>query len=83
PPLTEERRKELVKQVKKMGEEFKVAIRNVRREANDELKKQKKDKEISEDDMIRLQDEAQKATDTFIKKIDEVAAGKEKEVMEV
>ncbi len=83
PPLTEERRKELVKQVKKMGEEFKVAIRNVRREANDELKKQKKDKEISEDDMFRLQDEAQKATDTFIKKIDEVAAGKEKEVMEV
>lgn len=83
PPLTEERRKELVKQVKKLGEEFKVAIRNVRREANDALKKQKKDKEISEDDMFRLQDEAQKATDSFIQKIDEVAAGKEKEVMEV
>jgi len=83
PPLTEDRRKELVKQVKKMGEEFKVAIRNVRREANDALKKQKKDKEISEDDMFRLQDEAQKSTDIFIKKIDEVAAGKEMEVMEV
>jgi len=83
PPLTEERRKELVKQVKKVGEEFKVAIRNVRRDANDALKAQKKDKEISEDDMFRLQDEAQKATDSFIKQIDEIAAGKEVEVMEV
>lgn len=83
PPLTEERRKELVKQVKKIGEEFKVAIRNVRREANDTLKKQKKDKEISEDDMFRLQDEAQKATDEFIKQVDEIVSGKEKEVMEV
>ncbi len=83
PQLTEERRRELVKQVKKVAEEFRVAIRNVRREANDTFKKMKKDKEISEDEMFRLQEEAQKATDTFIKQIDEIAAGKEKEVMEV
>jgi ribosome recycling factor len=83
PPLTEERRKDLVKQVKKIGEEFKVAIRNVRREANDTLKKMKKDKEISEDDMYRLQDEAQKATDSYIKQIDEITSSKENEVMEV
>jgi len=83
PPLTEERRKELVKKVKKVGEEYKVAVRSVRRDANDTLKAQKKDKEISEDDMFRLQDDAQKATDSFIKQIDEIAAGKEVEVMEV
>jgi len=83
PQLTEERRKDLVKQVKKISEEFRVAVRNVRREANDTLKNMKKDKEISEDDMFRLQDEAQKETDIFIKEIDEIAAGKEKEVMEV
>lgn len=83
PQLTEERRKELVKQIKKISEEFKVAVRNVRRDANDVLKNMKKDKEISEDDMFRLQEEAQKETDNFIKKIDEIAAGKEKEIMEV
>lgn len=83
PPLTEERRKELVKQVKKVGEEFKVAIRNIRREANESLKKMKKDKEISEDDLFRLQEEGQKETDAFIKQVDEITAGKEKEVMEV
>lgn len=83
PPLTEDRRRELVKKVKKTGEEFKVAIRNVRREANDTFKRQKKDKEISEDDMFRLQDEAQKETDRYIKQIDEIAAAKEVEVMEV
>jgi ribosome recycling factor len=83
PQLTEERRKDLVKQIKKISEEFKVAVRNVRREANDVLKNMKKDKEISEDDMFRLQEEAQKETDNFIKKIDEIAAGKEKEIMEV
>lgn len=83
PQLTEERRKELVKQVKKVAEEFRVAIRNVRREAIDVLKKQKKDKKISEDDMFKLQDEAQTETDTYIKQIDEVTASKEKEVMEV
>ena len=83
PQLTEERRKELVKQVKKVSEDFKVAIRNVRREANDTLKNLKKDKDISEDDMFRFQDEAQKETDSYIKMIDEIAAGKEKEIMEV
>jgi ribosome recycling factor len=83
PQLTEERRKDLVKQVKKVAEEFRVAVRNVRREAIDVLKKQKKDKEISEDDLFRLQDEAQSETDTYIKQIDEVTAAKEKEVMEV
>lgn len=83
PQLTEERRKELVKQVKKIAEDFKVAVRNVRREANDLLKTMKKDKDISEDDLFRLQDEGQKETDRFTKQIDEIAAGKEKEIMEV
>lgn len=83
PQLTEERRKELVRQVKKTTEEFRVAVRNARRDANDQLKTMKKDKEISEDDMFRLQDEAQKETDAYIQQIDEIAAGKEKEVMEV
>ncbi len=83
PQLTEERRKDLVKQVKKIAEEFKVGIRNDRREANDILKKQKNDKSLSEDDMNRLQDEVQKLTDDFIKQVDTIAAGKEKEVMEV
>jgi ribosome recycling factor len=83
PQLTEERRRELVKQVKKIAEDFKVAVRNVRREGNDLLKTMKKDKDISEDDMFRLQDEAQKETDRFIRQIDEIAAGKEKEIMEV
>ena len=83
PQLTEERRKELVKQVRKVAEEFRVAIRNVRREAIDTLKEQKKDKEISEDDLFKLQDDAQKETDTYVKQIDEVTEYKEKEMMEV
>lgn len=83
PPLTGERRKELVKQVKKIGEEYKVAIRNVRRDAIETLKKMKKDKEISEDDLFRLQEEAQKVTDAFVGQVDEIAGGKEKEVMAV
>lgn len=83
PQLTEERRKDLVKQVKKIGEEFKVAIRNNRRDAIDIAKKMKKDKEISEDDLFMLQDSAQKETDIFIKQIDDSMAEKEKEVMEV
>lgn len=83
PQLTEERRKEMVKSVKKIAEEFRVAIRNARREANDTLKKKKNNKEIPEDDMFKLQDEAQKVTDSYISMIDEVAAAKEKEVMEV
>ncbi len=83
PQLTEERRKELVKTVKKIAEEFRVAIRNVRRDAIETLKKQKKDKEISEDDLFKFQDEAQGETDSHVKLIDEATANKEKEVMEV
>jgi len=83
PQLTEERRKDLVKSVKKIGEEFRVAIRNIRRDAIEVLKKQKKDKEISEDELFKLQEEAQSETDLYIKKIDEATASKEKEVMEV
>ena len=83
PQLTEERRKELVKQVRKVAEEFKVAIRNIRREAIDTLKQQKKDKDISEDDLFKLQDDAQAETDKYVKLIDEVTGHKEKEMMEV
>lgn len=83
PQLTEERRRELVKIVKKIAEEYRVAVRNHRRDAIDALKKQKKNKEISEDDQFKLQDEAQKETDSYITMIDKVAAEKEKEVMEV
>ena len=83
PQLTEERRKELVKKVKKIAEEYKVGVRNDRRDANDTFKAQKNDKEISEDDMFRDQEEVQKVTDEFITRIDEIATGKEKEVMEV
>ena len=83
PQLTEERRKDLVKIVKKIAEEYRVAVRNHRRDAIDSLKKQKKNKEISEDEQFKLQDEAQKETDSYIAKIDEVAAEKENEVMEV
>lgn len=83
PQLTEERRKELVKQVKKVAEEFRVAIRNVRREAIDILKKQKKDKDISEDDLFKLQEDAQSETDEYVAQIDAITASKEKEVMDV
>lgn len=83
PQLTEERRKELVKLVKKIAEDFRVAIRNVRRDAIETLKKQKKDKEISEDEQFKYQDQAQEETDSHIKLIDEATASKEKEVMEV
>jgi ribosome recycling factor len=83
PQLTEERRKELVKIVKRVAEEYRVAVRNHRREAIDTFKKLKKNKEISEDEQFKLQDEAQKETDTYIARIDKVAAEKESEVMEV
>lgn len=83
PQLTEDRRKELAKIIKKMGEEAKVAVRNERRDANEKIKKQEKDKEISEDESKKLQDEIQKLTDTSIKKIDEITESKEKEVMEI
>ncbi len=83
PQLTEERRKELVKQVKHTCEDYRINIRGARREAIDTFKKQKKDKDISEDELFKGQDEAQKATDNFIKTIDDAMADKEKEVMEV
>lgn len=82
PPLTEERRAELVKMTKKYGEEAKVAIRNIRRDANDDIKKLEKSS-ISEDESRRFQDDIQKSTDKFIAEIDKVLAGKEKEIMEV
>lgn len=83
PPLTEERRQELVKIVKKEGEEAKVAIRNVRRDANDSFKKLQKDGEISEDEMKRYQDQVQKTTDNYIAQVDKIVQEKEKEIMEV
>ena len=83
PQLTEERRKELVRHVKKIAEEFRVALRNIRRDAIDVLKKQKKDKEISEDELFKFQEEAQKETDNFISQIDSITLSKEKEVLEV
>ncbi|MGO4531419.1 ribosome recycling factor [Paenibacillus sp. 2TAF8] len=82
PPLTEERRSELVKLTKKFGEEGKVAIRNIRRDANDDIKKMEKS-EISEDESRRHQDDIQKSTDKFIAEVDKVLAAKEKEIMEV
>ncbi|MCD8501540.1 MAG: ribosome recycling factor [Bacillaceae bacterium] len=83
PALTEERRRELVKLVKKYAEEAKVAVRNIRRDANDDLKKLQKDGEMTEDELRRSTDDVQKLTDKEIVKIDEVASTKEKEIMEV
>lgn len=83
PPLTADRRKELVKQVKKVGEESKIALRNVRRDGNDMLKSLEKDKLVSEDDWRRGQDQVQKITDRYIAQIDEILQSKEHEVMEV
>jgi ribosome recycling factor len=83
PALTEERRAELVKVVKKSGEESKVAIRNIRRDANEEIKKMGKNGEISEDDVRRGQDEIQKLTDRYIREVDKVVEAKEKEIMEI
>ncbi len=82
PPLTEERRKEYVKVCKKYAEDGKIAIRNIRRESMDDLKKIEKGKEITEDDRKRGETEVQKYTDDFIKKIDDVLAKKEKELMD-
>ena len=83
PPLTEERRKNLVKIVRGEAEGGRVAIRNIRRDANGDLKALLKDKEISEDEDHKAQDEIQKLTDIAVKKVDEVLAAKEKELMEV
>ena len=83
PSLTEDRRKEMVKTVKKLGEETKIAIRNLRRDANDTLKKMEKDKLITEDQLKRAEKDVQEATDAFVKKVDEVVAHKDKEIMEI
>lgn len=82
PPLTEERRRELVKVVSKMCEEYKIGVRNVRRDANELLKGFKKDGDISEDDAFKAQDQVQKITDQFIKNIDDIYKEKEKEILE-
>jgi ribosome recycling factor len=83
PPPTEERRKDLVKLVKKFGEDSKIAIRNIRRDAKDHLKREEKDKKLSEDQLLDSEDEVQKLTDEHIKQIDEILKHKEVEIMEV
>ena len=83
PPLTEERRKDLVKLVKRIGEDCKVAVRNIRRESNDELKSLQKDGNLSEDGLRKSQDEVQKITDQTIGKVDEILKKKEAEILEV
>lgn len=83
PELTQERRKELVKDVKKKGENAKVAVRNIRRDANDAIKKQQKANEISEDEQKSLEEEIQKMTDSHIKTIDDMVESKSKEIMTV
>jgi ribosome recycling factor len=83
PPLTEERRRELAKSIAKRAEEAKVAVRNLRREALEDLKKQKKNGDITEDDLDDMEKRAQKTTDKYVKAVDDVFAAKEKEIMEV
>ena len=83
PALTEERRKEQVKDIKKVGEDAKIAIRNSRREQNDVVKKAEKSKDISEDDLKKFQDEIQKVTDKFVAQVDEIMSAKEKEVLSI
>jgi len=82
PPLTAERRRDLVKVVKKRAEESKVAVRNIRRDINEKIKDLKKDKKVSEDEQFRAQDEIQRMTDDYVKKIDAIYGAKEKEVLE-
>jgi len=82
PPLTQQRRQELVKHIRKMAEEAKVAVLNIRRDANEMLKDLKKEKQISEDEQFRAQEQIQKLTDDNIKKIDQIFEKKEKEIME-
>lgn len=83
PELTEERRKELVKVVRKKGEESKVAIRSIRRDSNEQIKKQQKDNELTEDDLKRLEEKIQKLTDELIREIDTIVSAKEKEILSV
>ncbi|MEE4359862.1 MAG: ribosome recycling factor [Desulfococcaceae bacterium] len=82
PPLTEDRRKELVKLVSKMGEDCKIAIRNIRRDTNELIKGFKKDGDIAEDNAFKAQDEVQKITDDFINRVSEICKEKEKEILE-
>jgi len=82
PPLTEQRRKEIVKQINKICEDHKVAVRNVRRDANEMLKSLKKDGEVSEDESFKAQDQIQKFTDDFVKQVDSIYKEKEKEILE-
>ena len=82
PPLTEERRRDLIKIVKSEGEQGKLAVRNVRRDANDQIKALLKDKEISENEQHKAEEEIQKLTDSYVKKVDEVLAAKEKELLD-
>ena len=83
PALTEDRRKDIVKGIKKIGEDAKVAIRNARRDSNEEIKKQEKEKVISEDERKKLEAEIQKHTDAYVKSVDEKLSAKEKEVMTI
>jgi ribosome recycling factor len=83
PTLTEERRRDLVKVVKRIGEDARVAVRNIRRDTNERVKKAEKEHQLSEDEMRSRQDAIQKLTDSFIKKVDEAVAAKEKEVLEI
>jgi len=83
PPLTEERRKDLVKMAKKVGEDFRVQVRRIRRDANEMLKQLQKDKDISEDDEHKGMDRVQKLTDEFISKVDEIVKAKEKVIFEI
>ena len=83
PPLTEERRKDLIKVVRHEGENAKVAVRNIRRDANNDLKSLNKDKEITDDEQRKAEDDMQKLTDKYIKEIDTILAAKEKDLMEI
>ncbi len=83
PPLTEERRKELVKVAKKFAEEGRVTVRNIRRDSNEHLKRAEKEEHVSEDERKRGETEVQKLTDKYIKQLDDILAGKEKEILEV
>ena len=83
PPLSGDRRQEIIKSIRKDAESQKVSIRNIRRDINEEIKKAEKDKTLSEDDSRRIQDKVQKLTDKYVKMIDDLVAAKEKEVMEV
>jgi ribosome recycling factor len=83
PPLTEERRQQIVKHARKLAEDARVAVRNIRRDSNEEIRKKAKEGHVSEDETKKIQDEIQKLTDSYIKKVDELLAHKEKEIMTV